>query len=233
MEKLCYVVWKSAGLSKLEFRDRLVGDCAKSILERGAHKLSLCVEDETTDELEQARLTHMDPPLSGMISIWVDLADDRTPIEEVIDSVTDRKAGYLVVESIPLVNTTHTAQVGERTPGTTLLTCLKQPERLSYDEWLQIWHTRQRQVALETQCTYLYTRNVIVRALTKDAPDWKGLVEEGFPTEAVTDPLLWYRAAGSEEKMKENRGKMIESVMSFLDIEEIESHPTSEYILKR
>lgn len=232
MEKLCYVVWKHPDVPNAEFRDQLVGETAKKILDRGAHKLSIDCVDETTTALEPARLTHMDPPLAGMISLWMDLCDDRPPIEEAIDEVTEKKAGYLVVESVPLVNTTHLAKIGERTPGTTLLTCLKQTPRMTYDEWLTHWHVVQRKVAIETQWTYRYTRNVIVRALTEGAPDWQGIVEEGFPTEAVLDPMLWYLGEGSEERMSENRRKMLESVMAFLDIDQIESHPTSEYILR-
>ena len=59
-----------------------------------------------------------------------------------------------------------------------------------------------------------------------------GIVEEGSPNEAVTDPMLWYKAGGSKEKYEENFAKMIESVQAFLDISQLESHPTSEYIIK-
>lgn len=232
MEKICYLVWKPEGVADADFRDQLIGETAKQILSGGAHKLSVLCADETTAPLEKARITQMDRPLCGMISAWVDLADDRAPIEEAIDRVTERKAGYLVVESVPLINTTHTAPVGERTPGTTLLTCLVPKPGMAYDDFLDHWHVVQRRVALETQSTYLYIRNVVVRALTEDAPDWVGIVEEGFPTEAVTDPMLWYKADGSKEKFEENFAKMMESVQAFLDLSQIESHPTSEYIIK-
>ena len=232
MEKICYLVWKPEGVSDVDFRDQLVGETAKQILSGGAHKLSILCADETTPPLEKARITQMERPLGGMISAWVDLADDRAPIEAAIDRVTERKAGYLVVESVPLLNTTHTAPEGERTPGTTLLTCLIPKAGMAYDDFLKHWQVVQRRVALETQSTYLYIRNVVVQALTQDAPPWVGIVEEGFPTEAVTDPMLWYKASGSKEKYEENFAKMMDSVNAFLDLSQIESHPTSEYIIK-
>ena len=37
---------------------------------------------------------------------------------------------------------------------------------LSYDEFIHLWHTEHRVVALETQSTFAYVRNEIVRALT-------------------------------------------------------------------
>ena len=153
-------------------------------------------------------------------------------LEAAIDRVTERKAGYLVVESVPLLNTTHTAPEGERTPGTTLLTCLIPKAGMAYDDFLKHWQVVQRRVALETQSTYLYIRNVVVQALTQDAPPWVGIVEEGFPTEAVTDPMLWYKASGSKKTYEENFAKMMDSVNAFLDLSQIESHPTSEYIIK-
>jgi hypothetical protein len=232
VEKICYLVWKADAESDTAFRDQLVGETAQQVLAAGAHKLSILSCDETTASLEKARISQMDQPISGMVSVWVDLADDRAPIEKAIDRVTARKAGYLVVESIPLLNTTHTAALGERTPGTTLLTCLTPKPDLSYEKFLELWHVGQRKVALETQCTYLYIRNVIVRALTPDAPPWVGIVEEGFPTEAVTDPMLWYKAEGSKQKLDENFAKMMASVTSFLDLSKIESHPTSEYVIR-
>ena len=90
---------------------------------------------------------------------------------------------------------------------------------------------RDRVVALETQCTFLYTRNVVVRALTKDAPPWAGIVEEGFPTEAVTDPMRWYQAEGSPETLKRNLARMMESCQRFLDFEPLEFTHMSEYWL--
>jgi hypothetical protein len=232
VEKICYLIWKPEGVTETAFRDQLIGETAEQLLACGVHKLSILSCDETTAPLEKARITQMEQPLAGMISVWVDISDDRAALEEAIDKVVDRKAGYLVVESVPTLNTTHTAPLGERTPGTTLLTCLTPKPDLTYDEFLGIWHTRQRKVAQETQCTYLYIRNVVVRALTPDAPAWAGIVEEGFPTEAVTDPMIWYKAEGSKEKRDENFGKMIASVTSFLDLSKIESHPTSEYLIK-
>jgi hypothetical protein len=232
MEKICYLVWKSEGVSDADFRDQLVGETAKQILSSGAHKLSILCADETTAALEKARITQMDRPLCGMISAWVDLADDRAPIEAAIDRVTERKAGYLVVESVPLLNTTHTAPEGARTPGTTLLTCLIPKAGMSREDFLAHWRVVQRQVALETQSTYLYIRNLVVEPLTEDAPPWIGIVEEGFPTPAVTDPMLWYKAGGSKEVFEKNLAKMMDSVNNFLDLTQIESHPTSEYIIK-
>jgi hypothetical protein len=35
---------------------------------------------------------------------------------------------------------------------------------------------------------------VLVRAVTPGAPPWTAIVEEAFPAEASTDPMVFYRA---------------------------------------
>lgn len=67
--------------------------------------------------------------------------------------------------------------------------------------------------------------------MAPQAPPWSGIVEEGFPSEAVTDSMLWYRGGGSKQELQENRQRMIERCRAFLDLERVESHPMSEYRL--
>jgi hypothetical protein len=177
-------------------------------------------------------MTKFDPPIAGTISFWLDAADDRGPYEDALATVTARVAGYLVVESVPIVNTTRLARPGERTPGINVVACIEKPDRMTQDAWIEHWHGHHKKVAIETQCTFSYTRNVVVRPLTNGAPPWAGIVEEGFPTEAVTDPMIWYCADGSEEKLQQNMARMIESVQAFLDINRVESNPMSEYRIK-
>ena len=232
MEKLVYVVWKQVGATPGEFKDLMLGEVATRLQGLGVAKLSMNVADEHVAYADSMRLTKFDPPPAATVSFWLDCADDRGPYEEVLTSATDRIAGYLVVESVPLHNTTHTAALGERIPGTNMVALIERPEHIEYEKWISHWHGHHKRVALETQCTYLYIRNVVVRALTDDAPPWAGIVEEGFPTEAVTDPMLWYSADGSQEKLEKNFGAMMESVGAFLDVARVESHPMSEYRIK-
>jgi hypothetical protein len=228
MEKLVYVLWRPHGAEADAFAAQLKTAVA-GWAPLGARKISLNVVDRFVEPALVVRLTHLDPPPSAVLTFWMDACDDRGAIEEDLLRRTSRFAGYLVVESVPLVNTTHTAPLGERTPGTNMIALIERPERIAYDRWIAHWHGHHKCVALETQCTYAYVRNVVVRSLTPGAPPWAGIVEEGFPSEAVTDPMLWYRAGGSEQTMQKNMARMIESVQAFLDIDRVESHPMSEY----
>lgn len=231
MEKLCYVLWRPASVDGSVFRDRLLAFAVPALREHGATQLSLLVADEFCDPLQKARITRMSEPIAGMLSLWLPNVDAHPAIERVLAPHVARAAGYLVTESVVLANETHASPLGVRTRGTTMLALLERPARLSFDEWIRIWHGTHSPLALEIQCTYLYVRNVVTRALTAEAPPWSGLVEEGFPSDAVTDPMRWYAAEGDPEKLRENIGRMVASVQAFLDIDRVESHPLSEYVL--
>ena len=222
-------MWKRESLAADAFADALRTRVAAALLEAGAQRLAVNVVDRDVESSLRVRITRFDPPPAAVVTFWLDACDDREPCERALAAISSRMAGYLVVESVPLVNRTHTAALGQRTPGTNMIALIERPERMSYEAWIAHWHGHHKRVALETQCTYAYVRNVVVRALTKDAPPWAGIVEEGFPSAAVTDPMLWYRADGSAEKMQANLTRMIESVQVFLDIARVESHPMSEY----
>ena len=84
-------------------------------------------------------------------------------------------------------------------------------------------------VAIDVQSTFSYVRNEVVRPLTSDAPAWGGIVEEGFPLEALSDRRVFYDAVDDEEKFRRNLEAMIESCAAFLSMERVDSHPMSEY----
>ena len=232
MEKLVYVLWKKPSFSYREFSAALRGEVSTEFLRLGTTKLSVNVVDEHVEAFAGSRMTRFDPAIAGTISFWLDSADDRAEYERVLLSICEQYAGYLVVESVPIVNTTRAVSTGERVPGVNVVACIERPSWIEYDAWLEHWHGHHRKVAVETQSTYLYIRNVVVRPLTENAPPWAGIVEEGFPAEALSDPMVWYDADGSEEKLKENMDRMMASVKAFLEIDRVESNPMSEYIIK-
>jgi len=233
MEKLVYVLWKDPGLEAPAFRDRLVGEVAERLLGYGARKLSMNVSDEHSAYAEGLRITRMSEPIAATVSVWLDTVLDRAPIEEVIADATVRHAGYSVLESVPIVNTTQQAAPGKRTPGIQTVGFIEQKQDMEYEAWREQWQGHHTRVAIETQSTFQYIQNVVFRRLTDTGPDWAAIVEEGFPAEAATDPMVFYDAGGSAERLDEHRRRMIESCAKFIDFDRLESHPFSEYVLSR
>ncbi len=229
MEKLIYVVWKRREQPIERFREEMLGAVGARLVDLGARALGVNLADERA--VPGLRITQMAEPLSGMVSIWLDTALRRGPLEEVLASVTTRLAGYLVLESVPIVNTTRVPPLGERVPGLYTVAFLEKPESLDYEAWLEAWQGRHTPVAVETQSTFLYVQNLLVRPLTENAPRWTAIVEEAFPAEAATDPMVFY-AADSPQKLKENQRRMMESCQRFIDFSRFETHPMSAYVLK-
>ena len=228
MEKLAYVVWKRGGERDAAFARRLLEEAAPR-LRTCVEKLRVSVVDDAVAEGAKLRLGKQDPPKSGLVSFWLEQSQERAEAEAILATACGRSAGYLVVESRPLVNRTRRAPPGERTPGFALVTCIEPKAGLSHEEFIRLWYTVQRDTAIETQSTFGYVRNEIVRALTPDAPRWAALVEENFPAGALTDPAVFYDAVGDPAKQRANQERMFRAVQGFLALDRVESHPMSEY----
>jgi hypothetical protein len=78
-----------------------------------------------------------------------------------------------------------------------------------------------------------YVRNAVVRPVTPDAPPYRGIVEECWPSpQHITDPMLFYCADGDAEVMQANLREMLASVTAFLDLDRLRSITMSEYLLR-
>jgi hypothetical protein len=232
MEKICTLLWKPHGVSDDAFRDALLRE-APELAKRGALRLRLSVVDAHVAAGTKNRVSRMDPPKSALISYWVHEADARALVEERLAACSEKLCAFLVVESEPIRNTEHVAPLGNRTPGFNLVTGIEPKAGMAYADFIAHWHHEHRACAVETQSTFGYVRNEIVRALSPDAPSWAAIVEEHFPIEALSDPMIWYAAQGSEERFRRNLKRMIESCAAFLAMDRVDSHPMSEYVFER
>ncbi len=185
MEKLAYVLWKRGEEANETFKQRLLGEAAPRLLALEMERVRISVVDDDVREGEKLRLGKMVPAKAALLSFWIEQSQDRGGVERVLSGTCGAFAGYLVVESRPLVN--RSVRAGARTPGFALVTCIEPAAGLSYDEFLRIWHEQQRACAIETQSTFGYVRNEIVRALSSHGPGgvplpkWAAIVEENFP----------------------------------------------------
>lgn len=228
MEKLVYVGWRPDGASPAAFRDRLLGATARRLIAAGARGLAVAVADDRV--VPGLRIARRDP--AAVVSLWVDSHLDRAPFAAALAAVLAQPAGYLALESVPIPNTRHPAAAGERVPGLYTVAFLERPDGLAYDAWLARWQGEHTAVAIATQRTFLYVQNVLVRALTPDAPPWAAIVEEAFPAAAATDPLQFYAADTAEELGRAQR-RMAASVARFIDLARFETIPMSAYVLAR
>ena len=164
----------------------------------------------------------------ALLTFWLECSQDRGPLEERIAYFSEKMAGYLVVESRPMVYESPVPP-GERTPGFNLVGFILPKAGMAHDAFVKHWYEVQRDTAIETQRSFNYVRNEVVRPLTAGAPPWNAIVEEGFPSEVLDDPHGFYDADGSEERYQALLARMMASVEAFIDMANIDSHPMSEY----
>lgn len=230
MEKLVYAVWRRPDDTPEEFSARLRGDLADTLTGLGAAGIQVNVAD---DEVAPAmvRILTLDPPVDGALSIWVETANDptRLPLEEAIRAATGAMAGYLVTESCPIPNPA--TAPGERTPGYANLAFLRRPAEFDQAEWLRRWQGQHTRVAIDTQSTFGYTQNVVVRAVTEGAPAIDGIVEELFPAGAMTDMHVFFDTGGDDAELARRMNAMGASVSNFGGDRVIDVVPTSRFVI--
>jgi hypothetical protein len=107
---------------------------------------------------------------------------------------------------------------------------LRRPAELDVATWLGRWQLNHTSVAVETQSTFGYTQNWVVRTLTPGAPDIAGIVEELFPIEAISDLHAFFGAADDAE-LQDRLGRMVASTSAFGANQNIDTVPTSRYVI--
>ncbi|OAN35759.1 EthD domain-containing protein [Mycolicibacterium iranicum] len=209
---------------------RLRTEAARSLLDAGVPGLIVNVRDAAvTDSL--MTLTTLDPPVIAFVSVWTSqyYGDQIHSATTFLGNMCEQLAAYLVTESVPLA--APPTESGERTPGFANVALLRRPEELDERTWLQRWHRDHTQVAIDTQSTFGYIQNTVVRALTDDAPRVDAIVEELFPIEAVSDVHAFFGAADDAD-LSDRMTKMVASTTAFGANQNVDTVPTSRYVLR-
>ena len=127
---------------------------------------------------------------------------------------------------------THPCAPGERLYGMCHVVFMKHPAGQSREDWLAVWKDSHTQIAIDTQSTFGYRQNVVVRVLGDNAIPCDAIVEEHFPPEAMTSDHAFYDAGDDDELLQRRMTEMMESVARFIDFEHIDVIPMSEYLIK-
>jgi hypothetical protein len=205
------------------------GSVADAILALGVAGLTVNVRDAAVTH-SMMTLTTLDPPGAAVVSIWTQqcYGDQTAAALQLLADECDQIAAYLVTESIPLQAP---LELGSRTTGLANVALLRRPAELDQASWLQRWQHDHTPVAIETQSTFGYTQNAVVRPLTLNALPLAGIVEELFPVEAITDLMAFFGAADDAD-LQQRLARMVASTSAFGANDNIDTVPTSRYVLK-
>ncbi len=228
MEKV--IVTLRRGSADDEWAAALRGPLAEDLLALGLPGLTLHVRDaEVRDALMS--LTTLDPPVQALVSVWTQqyYGEQMTAVLDLLSGHAEHVAAYLVTESAPMPPAA--TPPGERAPGLANMALLRRPADLDEATWLTRWHGNHTQVAIDTQSTFGYVQNYVVRALTPDAPPLSAIVEEQFPIEAVGS-LHAFFGARDDADLQDRMGKMVASTSAFGASTNIDAVPTSRYLYR-
>ncbi|OBK24157.1 hypothetical protein A5634_03995 [Mycobacterium asiaticum] len=191
--------------------------------------LSINVRDSAVRE-SLMTLTTLDPPVAAVVSLWTQqcYGEQTTAALRLLADECEQFAAYLVTESVPLAAPEF--EPGSRTTGLANIALLRRPADLDQATWLNRWQLDHTPVAIETQSTFGYTQNWVVRALTPDAPGIDAIVEELFPLAAVSD-LRAFFGASDDADLQHRVGRMVASTTAFGANQNIDTVPTSRYVI--
>ena len=234
MEKLVYALWQGSQPSADAFREELLETLCPSLARlEGIHGVRLAVADSAVAPAARRRMESHPPAPGALLSLWVDFAGAADGWEPLIDRHVARRSGYLVAEAEPLVSRrTHPVAAGSRVPGMCQVVFLRRRASLSRTQWFSVWQGSHTGVAIETQSTFGYRQNAVVRALGADTLPFDAIVEENFPEGAMASDHVFYDTGGDEALLQQRMTAMLESCARFIDFEHIDVIPMSEYLVR-
>jgi hypothetical protein len=234
-----YLVWLAPGTGRRETATVMLDQVAPALLAEDILGLTMDLDDEEADVAAPVPAPPGEHLPAAVVSVWVDAYDRRAPIEEILSASAVRVAGYQVVESLYREyggnqwSEPRRWPDGERSPGLLTVALIEQRPDMAFEEWITTWHTRVSPVSEAVQPRCRYVRNAVFRAITPDAPPYRAIVEEAWPSgNHITDPMLFYCGEGDPEKMNANLSALFTEISAVLDLETMRSLTMSEWILK-
>jgi hypothetical protein len=189
----------------------------------GVRRLQVNVTDEPV--AGAMRIDHLDDPIAGFVTVW---DADPDAVAEVLRTVATGVHAYAVDERRRL--DPPEAWDGSRADALANVAVLRRPDELDQQEWLHRWMVDHTAVGIRTQATFGYIQNIVANAVTTDAPRIDGIVEELFPSAAVTDMHAFYGSGGDDAEL----GRRITVLMASVDRigadRQIDLVPTSRYL---
>jgi hypothetical protein len=192
----------------------------------GARRLQVNLDD--ADVAEAPLRFGPGTPITAVVSVWTDDADGTDEsVVAVVRDLDPAADGWRVEERRPIEPPA--VPDGVRADALANLAFLRRPSTMSPQDWLEDWLERHTSVAIDTQGTFGYVQNPVVAAVTDDAPDVAGIVEELFPMAAMTDTHAFYGSGGDDAELERRFTALMESVGRFGADHGLDLVPTSRY----
>lgn len=243
MEKVIAALWAPEGESHADYGARLLDTLPGALAKAGAQTVRLNVRDAAVAPGAALVQQWQAPQQAAIAQFWMPSANARFRggVDAVLAENSARFAAWVVCESTIIPNDEHACSPSvspgkhsnnptiSRTHGWSQASFISFRPDMTREAAIAHWHTHHTRVAIETQSNFEYVQNLIVRALTDDAPAYDAFVEECFPLEALDQPQAFFDAVGDPAKFDANLAAMMDSCAGFIDFTRIDVIPTSQF----
>ena len=227
MEKLAYQLWKKDGDSLETFKEALLKNLSKDIVDL-VSELQINIADSDVIPANNLAQSNYPPAPNAVIFIKVKSYFLADTLESHLEKITNKIFGFVVSESI-ILDSSEKSPLGLRSEGFSQVVFLEKPRTMSTFDWFDHWTNFHTKIAIQTQSNFIYVQNTVVRSLQKESPSFIAIIEECFPSEAMTDPEVFYNAQNNPEQFAKHVQIMMDSCEKFIDFKKIEVIPTSRY----
>ena len=227
MEKIVFKLWRNNSDSLEKFKESLLVDLPET-LESLVSELQINIADDDVKAAAELVQTNYSQNPDAIVFIKVTSQYHSENIVQILRTMANKVEGFIVSESIILQDGSkdHT---GKRSEGFSQIVFLEKPIEMTEFDWFDHWTHHHTKIAIETQSNFTYIQNTIVRPLQNDSPNFIAVIEECFPSEAMSNPSIFYNADDDSELLLNNTKLMMESCSRFIDFQKIEVIPTSRY----
>jgi hypothetical protein len=227
MEKLAYQLWKKDDDSLEAFKETLLNNLSNDI-GKMVSELQINIADADVEPANDLAQSNYSPSPNAVIFIKVKSYFFTDNLESCLKKVSKKIQGFVVSESIILDNE-EKSPLGSRAEGFSQIVFLEKPKKISSFDWFDHWTNYHTKIAIQTQSNFIYVQNTVVRPLQKGSPSFIAIVEECFPSEAMTNPEVFYDAENNPGLLAKHAQIMMDSCEKFIDFKKIEVMPTSRY----
>ena len=227
MEKLAYQLWKKDDDSLDAFKDALLNNLKRDIAEL-VSALQINIADADVLPANNLAQSNYPPAPNAVMFIKVKSYFLADTLESHLEKITKKIHGFVVSESI-ILDDSKKSPLGLRSEGFSQVVFLEKPETMSAFDWFDHWTNYHTEIAIKTQSNFIYVQNTVVRPLQKSSPSFIAIIEECFPSEAMTDQEVFYDAKNNPEQLAKHAQIMMDSCEKFIDFKKIEVIPTSRY----
>ena len=229
MEKIVIQIWKNHEIDDNDFKNFLVNEIPSN-LRSDLTSYQVNLPDKDVSKAAELVQSSYPPSPNAIVFLKVKSLFHVEQKLKVFELHAEKLFSFIVSES-KIIEVDESKNLNKRTEGFSQIVFLEKPDNVDKFDWFDHWTHHHTKIAIETQSNFIYVQNSVVRKLQKQAPNFIAIVEECFPSQAMSDQEEFYAARGDATLMKKNLEIMMDSCSKFIDFSKIEVIPTSRYLV--